>query len=124
MIMRFTCSVIVNYIGVLTVIKTQDLLSNSVVQWSAGDAPVTVSTDDMDFKIGFVRNLQVPPRAPKEKSSQSGWLFSFGAAIFAFGELNLLCKLNWLAPAKLPAGSWSGEYNLADAYGINIAFTK
>ena len=27
------------------------------------------------------------------------------SAIFAFGELNLLCKLNWLAPAKLPAGS-------------------
>jgi len=68
--------------------------------------------------------IQVPPCAPKEKSSQSGWLFSFGAAIFAFGELNLLCKRNWLSPAKLPFGSNIGEYNLADAYGINIAFTK
>ena len=62
--------------------------------------------------------IQVPPRAPKEKSSQSGWLFSFGAAIFAFGELNRL------SPAKLPAGSWNGEYNIADAFSINIAFTK
>jgi len=36
------------------------------------------------------------------------------SAIFDFGELNLRCKLNWLSPAKLPAGSW-GEYNLAVA---------
>jgi hypothetical protein len=36
------------------------------------------------------------------------------SAIFAFGELNLRCKLNWLTPAKLPVGSW-GEYNLAVA---------
>jgi hypothetical protein len=34
------------------------------------------------------------------------------SAIFAYGELNLRCKLNWLSPAKLPEGSW-GEYNLA-----------
>ena len=27
-------------------------------------------------------------------------------AIFAFGELNWRCQLNWLSPAKLPAGSW------------------
>ena len=35
-------------------------------------------------------------------------------AKFAFGELNLLRKLNCLAAAKLPAGSW-GEFNLAIA---------
>jgi len=48
-------------------------------------------------------------RDGERKCKSSPVVFS---AIFAFGELNLLCKLNWLAPAKLPVGSW-GEYNLA-----------
>ena len=39
----------------------------SVGQWSAGGERITVSADDVDFIIGFVRKLQVPPRAPKRQ---------------------------------------------------------
>jgi len=47
-----------------------------------------------------------------KNSKPLAWSFS---AIFAFGELNLHSELNWLTPAKLPAGSCGGEYNLAAA---------
>ena len=72
----------------------------SVDYWSAGEQSITVSSDDMDFLAVFVGNLQVPPRAPNENERSSPLVFLFGAAIFVFGEPNLLCKLNWLSPAK------------------------
>lgn len=56
--------------------ESQILRAKLVGGWSAAGKSGTVSADDMDFKSGFVRNLQVPPRAPeKKKSSQTGWLF-------------------------------------------------
>jgi hypothetical protein len=61
-----------------------------------------------------------PTTGTRKKHLQLQVLFS---AIFAYGELNLLCKLNWLTPAKLPAGSW-GEYNLALCAAQNLAVSK
>ena len=48
---------------------------------------------------------------PPEKNGNRDTVTVF-LVIFAFGKLNLLRKLNWLSPAKLPAGS-RGEYNSA-----------
>ena len=65
-----------------------------------------------------------PPKGKKRapRGSQRFKIMVF-SAIFAFGELNLRPKLNWLTPAKLPAGSW-GEYNLALCAAQNFAVSK
>ena len=38
------------------------LFCRPVGRWSTEGEGITVSADEMDFKTGFVRNLQVPPR--------------------------------------------------------------
>ena len=61
----------------------QVLLLKPVGRWSAGEECITVSADDMDLKIGFMGNLQVPPRAPNKKREAFASRFLFGAALFA-----------------------------------------
>lgn len=45
-------------------LELQILRQKRVGGWAADAESSTVATDDMDFMTGFMRNLQVPPRAP------------------------------------------------------------
>ena len=70
----------------LTVLMVDDLYClrflkpKQVGNWSAEGEMDILSTDDMDFKTGLMRNLQVPPRAPKEKDIRKDVLFLLAAA--------------------------------------------
>ena len=66
--------------------------------------------------------VRIPHPLPRKHRNCDTTITVF-SAIFAFGELNLRCKLNWLSSAKLPAGSW-GEYNLALCAAQNLAVSK